>query len=243
MIKFFRKIRQRLLSENKFSKYLIYAIGEILLVVVGILIALWINNANQNYKNEQLARTFLSDFKRDLEADIQTLDEKILKNLKQIQNIDSIRSYTQGQVQFIPIKKNHFNSWVNSLTTESYYVPEKTTIRQFESSNSSNLIRSKVLKDKLFSYYNANDLNENNMERSVQLYQHNYLSKDLMNLYKTNYINADKSMRLLNNLRSDFDFIMAVNFKRAITNNQKNKYLEMKAMAKEIIEIINSELE
>ncbi len=40
MIKFFRKIRQRLLTENKFSKYLIYAIGEIVLVVIGILIAL-----------------------------------------------------------------------------------------------------------------------------------------------------------------------------------------------------------
>ena len=50
MIKFFRKIRQKLLSENKFSKYLIYAIGEIILVVIGILIALQINNANENKK-------------------------------------------------------------------------------------------------------------------------------------------------------------------------------------------------
>jgi len=47
MIKFFRKIRQRLLSENKFSKYLIYAIGEIVLVVIGILLALQINNWNE----------------------------------------------------------------------------------------------------------------------------------------------------------------------------------------------------
>ncbi|MFD2587399.1 DUF6090 family protein [Croceitalea marina] len=47
MIKFFRKIRQKLLSENKFSKYLLYAVGEIILVVIGILIALQINNWNQ----------------------------------------------------------------------------------------------------------------------------------------------------------------------------------------------------
>ncbi|MFT6411228.1 MAG: hypothetical protein ACJA15_002056 [Flavobacteriales bacterium] len=47
MIKFFRKIRQKMLTENKFSKYLIYAIGEIILVVIGILIALSINNWNQ----------------------------------------------------------------------------------------------------------------------------------------------------------------------------------------------------
>ena len=47
MIKFFRKIRQKMLSENKFSKYLIYSIGEIVLVVIGILIALQINNWNE----------------------------------------------------------------------------------------------------------------------------------------------------------------------------------------------------
>lgn len=52
MIKFFRKIRQKLLSENKFSKYLLYAIGEIILVVIGILIALSINNWNENRKQK-----------------------------------------------------------------------------------------------------------------------------------------------------------------------------------------------
>jgi len=43
MLKFFRRIRQELLSENHFSKYLLYALGEILLVVIGILIALQVN--------------------------------------------------------------------------------------------------------------------------------------------------------------------------------------------------------
>ena len=47
MIKFFRKIRYNLMSENKTGKYLKYAIGEIVLVVIGILIALSINNWNQ----------------------------------------------------------------------------------------------------------------------------------------------------------------------------------------------------
>ena len=66
MIKFFRKIRQQLLTENKFSKYLIYAIGEIILVVIGILIALQINNANQqriDFNEEQvLLRILKNDF-------------------------------------------------------------------------------------------------------------------------------------------------------------------------------------
>jgi len=48
MLKFFRKIRKKLLTENKFSKYLIYAIGEIVLIVVGLFIAIQLNNLNEN---------------------------------------------------------------------------------------------------------------------------------------------------------------------------------------------------
>ena len=53
MIKFFRTIRQKMLTDNKFSKYLIYAIGEIILVVIGILIALQINNWNELEKLDE----------------------------------------------------------------------------------------------------------------------------------------------------------------------------------------------
>jgi len=60
MIKFFRKIRQKLLTENRFGKYLLYAFGEIVLVIIGILIALQINNYNEERKSqEQLTSTLL----------------------------------------------------------------------------------------------------------------------------------------------------------------------------------------
>ncbi|MBT8272644.1 MAG: hypothetical protein KJO77_02485, partial [Bacteroidia bacterium] len=59
MITFFRRIRQNLLAESKFSKYLIYAIGEIFLVVIGILIALQINNWNQAGKDDKILKEYL----------------------------------------------------------------------------------------------------------------------------------------------------------------------------------------
>jgi hypothetical protein len=59
MIKFFRKIRQKMLTENKFSNYLLYAFGEILLVVIGILIALQINNWNEINKNKSTESEYL----------------------------------------------------------------------------------------------------------------------------------------------------------------------------------------
>lgn len=69
MIKFFRRIRQQLLTENKFSKYLLYAIGEILLVVVGILIALQINNNNEDRKARKFEITILENIQEDILAD------------------------------------------------------------------------------------------------------------------------------------------------------------------------------
>ena len=69
MIKFFRKIRQRLLAENKVSKYLIYAIGEIILVVIGILIALQINNWNEYKKLGTKELYYLEGIRNDLTID------------------------------------------------------------------------------------------------------------------------------------------------------------------------------
>jgi len=66
MIKFFRKIRQNMIKENKVSKYILYAIGEIILVVIGILIALSINNSNQNRLLQRQETKLLSTLLKDL---------------------------------------------------------------------------------------------------------------------------------------------------------------------------------
>jgi hypothetical protein len=121
MIKFFRKIRQNLLSENKFSKYLIYAIGEIVLVVIGILIALQINNWNQeriqNLEEQTIIKNIHTEFllnktilKRRIEE--AELCEAALKQLMNIigkdedylrkQNVDSLLFYAFDPPIFRP---------------------------------------------------------------------------------------------------------------------------------------------
>lgn len=74
MIKFFRSIRQRLLRENRFTRYLIYSIGEIILVVIGILIALQINNWNDNEKLSRLEIKLLKVMQKNLKADISDMN-------------------------------------------------------------------------------------------------------------------------------------------------------------------------
>lgn len=63
MLKFFRKIRQRLMTENKFSKYLLYAIGEILLVMIRILLALQVSNWNDASKQENKEKKYCNNLK------------------------------------------------------------------------------------------------------------------------------------------------------------------------------------
>lgn len=73
MISFLRKTRQRLLTQNRFSKYLLYAIGEIILVMVGILLALQVNNLNNQKKDRKLETKYLQGLKTDLQADTTNL--------------------------------------------------------------------------------------------------------------------------------------------------------------------------
>ncbi|UWX53769.1 DUF6090 family protein [Maribacter litopenaei] len=78
MIKFFRKVRQRLLQENRFSKYMLYALGEIILVVIGILIALQINNWNENRKERIEESVLLTQLKSEFESNSKQLGEKMI---------------------------------------------------------------------------------------------------------------------------------------------------------------------
>lgn len=77
MIPFYRKIRKKLADNNQFLKYSRYAIGEIVLVVIGILIALQINNWNEDQKGKQREMTYLENIKTDLLLNIDELNNFI----------------------------------------------------------------------------------------------------------------------------------------------------------------------
>ncbi len=77
MIKFFRQIRQSLIQKNQMGKYFKYAIGEILLVVIGILIALQINNWNENRKLRNSEQVLLLQLKQEFESNLEQLNQKI----------------------------------------------------------------------------------------------------------------------------------------------------------------------
>ena len=86
MIKFFRHIRKSLLMENKTSKYFKYAIGEIILVMIGILLALQVNNWNNKHIENNRAESFKVKMKTQLGGNI----ARVEYSLKLLQRRDSI---------------------------------------------------------------------------------------------------------------------------------------------------------
>ncbi|MCA0133814.1 DUF6090 family protein [Winogradskyella alexanderae] len=143
MIKFFRKIRQDLLMENKTGKYFKYAIGEIILVVIGILIALQINNWNENRKLQHEINTYLNQKLENLKEDryrlIEIRDVRKEKAEKSkyildigIENVDPI-TFT-NTVYFVLVER-HFLSTIErneSSTTKYYAGSQEATINNLE---------------------------------------------------------------------------------------------------------------
>lgn len=92
MIRFFRTIRQNLLAQGRVARYFTYAIGEIVLVVIGILIALQINMWNESRKNNKLKDIYILSLIKDLETDVNHFGYCLDLAMEENQRIDSIRN-------------------------------------------------------------------------------------------------------------------------------------------------------
>ena len=115
MIKFFRKIRQKMLTENKFSKYLLYAIGEIILVVIGILIALYLNTKKELKTNNDQIEKILTNVYKDLEEDlIKTINFQIEFNERRDSLSNIVLSKTL-KVSDYTVNKNGNNPYLTLI--------------------------------------------------------------------------------------------------------------------------------
>ncbi len=120
MIKFFRRIRQKLLAENKFKNYLLYGAGEILLVVIGILLALQVNNWNNERIEKNQIFSFLQNFQDDLKADILGYENRIdfLKEIIQYkEKVLSMSEFTNLSIDSLYIFISSRDCDININTT------------------------------------------------------------------------------------------------------------------------------
>lgn len=99
MIKFFRKIRFRLMSENKTGKYLKYALGEIILVMIGILLALQVNNWNEHKKETKQERELLIFTLENIKSDSLSIEKIISKTDRVLEVQHQLIGYSTGGVE------------------------------------------------------------------------------------------------------------------------------------------------
>ena len=253
MIKFFRKIRQKLVTDNSFGKYLIYAFGEIILVVIGILIALQINNSNEDRKIRNQELHYLKNLKTDLNLNISELDKYISVRNSRINSANYVLEHFEGK----PLTDiNTFAFHTTNIYIWQKFSQHDNTFQELVNSGNLTLISNDTIKNGLLNLQALYKKLKNEEEHfrydaEILLYEPSYGILDLnpivknftyqvtngaagenIELSKANY----KDM--LKDLKQKNGFVMAV-YEFSVMNAQFN---EMKTMCNSIIASIDKEL-
>jgi hypothetical protein len=226
MIKFFRKIRQKLLAEGKIGTYLKYAIGEIMLVVIGILIALSVNNWNDKRKNNLTESEYYCKLLADFELD--------KKNIAKIYK-ESERKIEVGKKTLLDLhgtqkdKAYLINKYIQAYRTNAF-VPSKATITDILATGKLNLLTNDSLKNKVIQYYAELDnylyqleLNRtNNLQKAFEFdswlevgfqyaqYAQEALGPEILTTLPVNDWHLDPNSKYFRQFQDDFVFFITM---------------------------------
>ena len=170
MLKFFRKIRQNLINQGDVKRYLLYAIGEIGLVVIGILLALQINTWNNNRINQKLEKNYLNRLVQDLNADLldveETVDycyrrlllaEKVIDTLG-AKSIEDWPPYQMALVRYSDIAvlmAKPFGETLTDIRMYHQFDGTKVTFQELLANGKLDIIRNTTLKENIQHHYNS----------------------------------------------------------------------------------------
>jgi len=253
MIKFFRKFRQRMLLENKFGKYLLYAVGEIILVVIGILIALQINNNNEERKIKIKELSYLANIKADSHLNLTELKAYILTRERSVNSAETILELFENIENVDPEDFNFHN-----LNVQIWYPFNKNNNAYQELINSGNLaiISNDSIKNLLINMelnYKQIEFIERHMRQDFESYLYPiYFSITDLQSDITNYtfqvskgtegtkaeLSKDKMELLLKNQTFKNGFVLSI-----FSNNRLIlDYKKMILMTEKLLSSIDSEL-
>ena len=188
MIKIFRKIRYDLMEKNKTGKYLKYAIGEVILVVIGILIAIQLNQWRMESNNNNQKQTVLNALEPEFEANLQQLDtviyymEKVSKGYLLANEMmkKPLRMYSE----------NDYSKLILNLSWTYTFNPSNGALRSAISSSEIHLIDNNRLIEVLFSWEDA--IKDSN-EEALTIRNFQYESQEM----KGKYISATEEWKSL----------------------------------------------
>lgn len=241
MITLFRRIRQKLIDSGSVTKYLLYAIGEILLVVIGILIALQINNWNEQIKKDQLKDEYTLSMLSDLQLDLQTVLDMRAYNEEELQKLDSLANIIQEDVQDIrKMRQLNINPSLSMITNLN-----NSTYQALISLGSIDLYR-KELRDKLIEHHRVQNLYLQSYENSARVFfetMNTYLQSGPL-LYDDRWlppILREDTWLTIDKSRYVIAFNALLIQRSFLLNNLEDEYKELEDSTRELIHFLENE--
>ena len=250
MIKFFRHIRKNLLSQGKTGKYFKYAIGEILLVVIGILIALQINNWNENSKQQKQETKALKSLKGDFMHNLEELKKVSQSNAKNIRSCIIILNHTGKRYS----EDFEIDNVINDAMSSPTFYPSNGFLNDLINSGNLGILKNDILRNKLSSWQPTVEFIYNRQTASEEFDNEliRYIFKNGSWLNVDQVINND----IIENIKlpeSGFtidnnEMLKSLEFENMIENQTvyysilKNRYDTCIALNEEILNLLDSEI-
>lgn len=244
MINFFRKTRRNLATENKFGRYLRYAIGEVILIMLGIFMALQLQNWNANRKQEKQFKTTLEQLYNTLNDDQWHYNNEIIRFKNVIQVTDSLLNINEDNQEQDLI----MGIWYLSMFNNEDYPSESIQIIENLKYNSgnpeqSNLVKQLLSYNKLISVKSksaisiVNEVPDYLLQRSIAFPGFNYEEQGRGLIFDSTYYNTEDFKNAIA-LLQDKEFRSHVKSQRTQRAFQVLDYKSLRNDAKSIIRII-----
>jgi Family of unknown function (DUF6090) len=242
MIKFFRNIRKSLIEKNQMGKYFKYAIGEIVLVVIGILIALQLNNWNETRKEDIVEISILNELLNDLNSDLISLNEDKDLNQRAIRSNQLIYDHLINKKEYHDSLDVHFgNIQYNTQFTVNTGGFENLKSRGFEIISNDSVRKAIIeLQDRWYDYlFTIGDRNNViNFEQFSPIYQKYFTN--FKNVFTENLV----SFTPLNYevLKGNTEFLQLISYQKFINENTVQILDRTIGLIKQLMEKIEIEL-
>lgn len=249
MLRFFRRIRKTLTKKGNLKGYILYALGEILLIVIGILIAMQISNRNELNKENATGINYLNRIQADLEKDLVYLEKKVLFSIEEQKlfrtYIHSMYEEQSTEEEFISLTSPLGWDAENLILEDKTYV-EITSSGQFK------FISNEVLRGQIMDYYKSyavmydhiSEMNQTGITLFNDIYKLIIKYFDVVNpLFNKDYMRKETDWEFINDSSSpEFRDLEACAtfyfFKQTVFENY---YKELSAKASGLIEKIETE--
>ncbi len=243
MIGFFRKIRKQLLTNERFTKYLLYAVGEIILVVIGILIALQINNWNTSKKETAELRGYLSDISNNIQSDLQELSE--LRLFRDSSKAGAIAFLAMSEKPIITRKEmiDFFDQYSKHLPIfDQYFRNDESGFDALKNSGYLSKLQNTSVKKSLFTYHNTiaeigeaeKSLNNFIEDMETEMFKDNVLQQAMVLLRDSHDPHFRERMEPL----LKHPAFIGVNMRVAQLNTMNRLYDELQVQGDEVLRLI-----